>query len=110
MDPIMRALGEGMRMLLPTVRMEEQAGRERALMTIVKGVVDLCTGRCTVAGSIVEDLARMIERCQDGEELRDLSVQVRDLMFHFTPDASRVALTENEARVLHLLEGVERSR
>jgi len=77
---------------------------------LLKGIVDLAAERCTIQALIIEDLCRMIERCEGSEELLDLSVQVRDLMFHYRPDASRVALTEDEARVLHLLEGVERSR
>lgn len=52
---------------------------------------------------IVEDVARMIAKCQTDEELRDLSVQIRKLMFEFDPDASRVALTMDEAMVLHAM-------
>jgi len=88
--------------ILLTALLEQHPG----VKVLLKGIVDLAAARCTIQGLIVEDLCRMIERCQDGEELRDLSVQVRDLMFSYRPDASRVALTENEARVLHLLESV----
>ena len=85
--------------VLCTARME-------ALAKVLRGIVDVITGECTIEGGIVEDVCRMIERCQDREELRDLSVQVRDLNFRFEPDAGRVAMTEDEARVLRLLERV----
>ena len=80
--------------------------RPAAVASILRGILDWITDECTLEAGIVEDVARMIERCQDREELRDLSVQIRALMWGFRPDAGRVAMTEDEARVLHLLEAV----
>jgi hypothetical protein len=72
----------------------------QAVRAILRGVMDWITDEPTIEALIVEDVARMIARCDDREELRDLSVQIRDLMFDFEPDASRVALTEDEAMIL----------
>jgi len=79
--------------------------RPPAVATILKGILDWLDNEPTIQAAIVEDMARMIERCHDGEELRDLSVQIRDLMLNFEPDASRVALTPAEACILHHVGG-----
>ena len=76
------------------------AGRPKAVTTILQGIVGWLEDRPTISAGIVEDLARAIEKCKDPEELRDLSVQLRKWVLAYDPDASRVALTENEALVL----------
>ena len=85
------------------VRVHTPEEQVQAVTVLLKGIVDWLTDEPTLAASIIEDVARMIARCEDGEELRDLSVQIRQLMFRFKPDASRVALTADEARVLHAI-------
>jgi hypothetical protein len=82
-------------------------GRVQAVKLLLRGIVDWISDEPTIAALIVEDVARMVALCEDSEDLRDLSVQIRDLMFEFEPDASRVALTEEEAGVLHTLEKLE---
>ena len=82
-------------------------GRPTAMATILKGIIDWLGDEPTIAASIVDDVAAMIAMCADGEELRDLSVQIRQLRFSYQPDAGRVAMTESEALVLHSLEGGE---
>jgi len=79
--------------------------RPPAVATILKGILDWLDDEPTVQALIVEDLARMIERCRDGEELRDLSLQIHDLMRTYEPDPGRVALTPAEACVLHHIGG-----
>jgi len=79
--------------------------RPPAVATILKGILDWLDDEATIQAAIVEDLARMIERCRDGEELRDLSVQIRNLMLTFEPDPGRVALTPAEACILHHVGG-----
>ena len=79
--------------------------KQRAAMALIlEGIADWLMDECTVRAGIVEEVARMVEKCRDGEELRDLSVQLRDMAFGFEPDASRVAMTADEAMVFHLLE------
>lgn len=89
------------------VRVDTPSARPAAVATVLRGIVDWLTDEPTLEAQIVEDVARMIERCDDGEELRDLAVQIRQLMFSFEPDAGRVAMTELEARVLHLFRAVQ---
>ena len=84
-------------------RVHTPRARMAAVQTLQQGITEWITGEHTIASLIIEDVARMIEQCQDGEELRDLSVQVRDLMLNYQPDASRVALTEDELAVLNQL-------
>ena len=86
------------------VRVHTPSKRPQAVARILKGVVDWLTDEPTLEAGIVEDLARMIERCEDQEELRDLAVEVRAMMFSYEPDRGRVAMTELGARVLHLCE------
>lgn len=88
------------------VRVYTPPGRPKAMARLLKGIIDWLADEPTVAASIVESVAGMIEKCEDGEELRDLSVQIRQLMFSYEPDASRVAMTETEMRVLNILESV----
>jgi hypothetical protein len=78
-------------------------GRSAAMATILEGIVHWLTDEPTIEAGIVEDLARMIEQCGDREELRDLSVQLREMALGFEPDASRVALTADEVRLLHAI-------
>jgi hypothetical protein len=80
--------------------------RPQAMATILKGIVDWLTDEPTIEAGTVEDLARAIEKCGDREELRDLSVQVRNLALSYRPDAGRVAMNPLEARVLKLMESV----
>jgi len=75
-----------------------------AVAVILKGIVDWLTDQCTIQAGIVEDLARAIGKCNDSEELRDLSVRVREMAIRYEPDAGRVAMTELELRVLNLLD------
>jgi len=84
-------------------RIPTELQRPPAIARILRGILDWLEDRPTLEASIVEDVARMIERCEDGEELRDLSVQIRELMFRYTPDRSRVALTESEAQLLRAI-------
>jgi len=74
-----------------------------AVQALQRGIAEWITDEPTLLALIIEDVARMIAQCQDGEELRDLSVQIRDLMLDYQPDASRVALTEDELAVLNQL-------
>lgn len=78
--------------------------RPPAIARILKGILDWLDDKPTLEACIVEDVARMIELCKDREELRDLSVQIRELMFRYTPDRSRVALTEAEAQLLRAIQ------
>jgi len=50
-----------------------------AVATILKGVLDWLDDEPSVQAAIVDDLAKMVEHCHDGKELRDLSGQIRDL-------------------------------
>jgi len=51
-----------------------------AVATILKGILDWLDDEPTVPAAIVDDLAKMVERC------RDLSARVRDLRLTFEGD------------------------
>jgi len=78
--------------------------RARAVQMLLRGIIEWITDNPTLGALIIEDIARMIERCNDVEEIRDLAVQIRNMMMEFEPDASRAALTEDEAQVLRQMD------
>ena len=77
-----------------------------AVITLLKGITEWITYEPTIEVGIVEDLARAIKKCDgaDREQLRHLSVVIRDSLMWFQPDPSVVAPTETEAEILHTLE------
>ena len=85
------------------VRVYTPPARPAAMARIVKGIMDWLTDEPTIEAGMVEELARAIEKCEDREEVRDLSVQLRDFALRYRPNAARVALTEDEARVLQTM-------
>lgn len=87
------------------VRVWTSPGAPRAVLHLLRGIIDWLTDAPTIEGGMVEDLARAIEKCGDDREaLRDLSVQVRNLALFYQPRPERVAPTEFEAHLLHILE------
>jgi hypothetical protein len=78
--------------------------RARAVQMLLRGILEWITDEPTITALIIEDIARMIEDCGDVEELRYLSVEIRNLMMDFEPDAGHVALTEDEARLLRQMD------
>lgn len=77
--------------------------RPKSIAIILKGIVDWLTDEPTVAAGIIEDLARAIEKCDDQEDLRDLSIYMRENMFSYRP-AGRAALTPTEAKILRVID------
>jgi hypothetical protein len=78
--------------------------RPAAVAYILRGILDWLADKPTLAACIVEDIARAIEECgDDTEAIRHLSVVTRDLGMNFTPQPWKVALTEEEAELLHAI-------
>ena len=87
------------------VRVWTSPGVPRAVLHVLRGIIDWLTDEPTIEGGMIEDLARAIEKCGDDREaLRDLSVQVRNLALFYQPRPDRVAPTMLEAQLLHVLE------
>jgi len=83
--------------------------RPQAVIKLLKGLVEWLTDEPTIECGIVEDLARAMELCGDDREaLRDFSVQLRNFALRYEPRPERVAMTEAELRLLHVLEEVGR--